>query len=1052
MTRFGVVDTPDEIGDPADAFQTGILSYSSLRVTKPYPELAVQVDPGEIWLQQTAEAVSDYSNEIVRMGSLRSYWRFTEAKGAPSIFDVKSFRVGTPLGGILLGESSLIENDIGNGATLLDGVDGRISVGNVYGFNDQAPFSLECWLRVTGEAVANRTVVSKAPGWFLQVTGGSGTSADRIRFVRQGLSEDRTFGTAGEVISTYQISYNTTYHVVCTYDGVTQRLYINGVLNRVEVSPVRIVGGAGTFEIGSYGGTQLFFNGKLDELAVYGLALPPETVAKHTEIGRAPGAITTPPLTAGDYKRTVLATSGLEFYFPLDDTKQVNASTSATDVKGGRVLTGGAITVVDSLLTSVPKSKAWKFDLVESRVVGSVSTPPGAFSFECWIKLDRTTTNGIAENYLRVHRHPTTGRYTECGFKISTTEFGQVRFERKRADQQPDDGDRVVWTTWSDVLVSNVSLARGVRHHVVCTYDLATMRIFINGTLDSSRASLIRWDSYPSVLRLGFLSPYGNGTDGSTFHCGTPSDADTARGVSSGGGFFVGFWTTNYGFGLKGDMDEPAYYTKALSATQVQDHYEQGQRPTYQILIEDVPSIAHYWTLDEPAGATVAAASIGGVNGSARAVSFSQASLLETKSLGSLLSSAQSYSGLSLSSAVSAFPAREAFSFEAWVKIPTFTNSNQFLFDRGPTDSWRVYVVGAGDATDGRKLAFERTGTRVVSKHLNANTVYHVVCTYDGTTMRMYLDGELFEAEDNLTDAMTPAATIIPRIGANATASGTDPSLPLRGYIDEVAIYSGDLSPAQILRTYRAGGGGGGSMTPLMSRTRLRNGRPVVIPPASGSYPRIDRVVATRAHVGAAPRIALLRGSPTNGATLDNVAGAHPLPANTTLLSDVLVPVGAATGAALSLRDRRPWARGGNYRMVRTDNGYGGVDYLLPLTSGNVDLRGTAIRIECSGAPVRFFFSAGLDPTIPQARVVFTVQMDSKPILDFHWAASSGSYDVLQWTGIYTPPAGSHVFRIAADPWGSNVATDKVNIGARPSDPLIFSFEELTRPSGGNGF
>lgn len=127
---------------------------------------------------------------------------------------------------------------------------------------------------------------------------------------------------------------------------------------------------------------------------------------------------------------------------------------------------------------------------------------------------------------------------------------------------------------------------------------------------------------------------------------------------------------------------------------------------------------------------------------------------------------------------------------------------------------------------------------------------------------------------------------------------------------------------------------------------------PVTIPTANGSNPRLDQIVLVvqdpsydPALVSSTPTIQVVQGTPTAGATLDNRTGAAAtLPPSSLRIADVLVPTGATTILAANIRDRRPWTRGVNKRIV-----YTGGD----LTTSNIAnpsyMTGAALRAEITG-------------------------------------------------------------------------------------------------------
>jgi len=76
-----------------------------------------------------------------------------------------------------------------------------------------------------------------------------------------------------------------------------------------------------------------------------------------------------------------------------------------------------------------------------------------------------------------------------------------------------------------------------------------------------------------------------------------------------------------------------------------------------------------------------------------------------------------------------------------------------------------------------------------------------VVATYDGTRMRLYLDGALVAAKDHAGGIYAGTANL--GIGGVAIGGGAL-SWPFSGLLDEVSLYNRVLSPAEILEVYNA--------------------------------------------------------------------------------------------------------------------------------------------------------------------------------------------------------------------------------------------------------
>ncbi len=84
----------------------------------------------------------------------------------------------------------------------------------------------------------------------------------------------------------------TTYHVVGTYDGTTQRLYVNGAQSVQAALTGAITTNTNAFSIGAWNTTSEFFAGTLDEVAVYPNVLSAARVSSHYTAGvSSPGAI-----------------------------------------------------------------------------------------------------------------------------------------------------------------------------------------------------------------------------------------------------------------------------------------------------------------------------------------------------------------------------------------------------------------------------------------------------------------------------------------------------------------------------------------------------------------------------------------------------------------------------------------------------------------------------------------------------------------------------------------------------------------------------------------
>jgi hypothetical protein len=212
-----------------------------------------------------------------------SYWRLGEAAGATKAADSKDGNDGTySSGGVTLGQTGLVVGDTDT-AALFDGSTGYVSVPHNDDSLNPAKFTVEALVTVTGGDGQRRTVVSSRDvGADLQKYGYVLYVSDQNKweaFVGDGASQDGGVVTGPDVTSG-------THYLAMTYNGTTLKLYVDPkddapatadlTYDRNTSRELRI--GAGANE----SATPLdFFNGVIDEVAIYDVDLDFATIQKH---------------------------------------------------------------------------------------------------------------------------------------------------------------------------------------------------------------------------------------------------------------------------------------------------------------------------------------------------------------------------------------------------------------------------------------------------------------------------------------------------------------------------------------------------------------------------------------------------------------------------------------------------------------------------------------------------------------------------------------------------------------------------------------------------
>ena len=139
-----------------------------------------------------------------------------------------------------------------------------------------------------------------------------------------------------------------------------------------------------------------------------------------------------------------------------------------------------------------------------------------------------------------------------------------------------------------------------------------------------------------------------------------------------------------------------------------------------------------------------------------------------------------------------------SFSAEAWIKHPglSVNNTETRVISRnaGSTGGWKL---GVRRTSAGAQEAFFTFGsiTAPIAIAPTSTTVYHLVGTYDGARIRLYLDGREVASAAATGSANTTASVLI----------GGTPAADLN--VDEAAVYAAPLTAEQVKAHFEVGQG-----------------------------------------------------------------------------------------------------------------------------------------------------------------------------------------------------------------------------------------------------
>jgi hypothetical protein len=167
-------------------------------------------------------------------------------------------------------------------------------------------------------------------------------------------------------------------------------------------------------------------------------------------------------------------------------------------------------------------------------------------------------------------------------------------------------------------------------------------------------------------------------------------------------------------------------------------------------------------------------------------------------------SSAMAFDGKSCQLAVPrsvGFPAHSPYSLEAWTQTQTMTQVNAVFGERNATDGFGLFL-GTNDLPTFLVVSRTVGGIAVVAATPlpSALNFHHVVSTYDGAALTLYLDGAVQAVKNDSGKFRGDGSGIF--IGSSGGADF------FGGTLAEVAIYPVALPADRVLAHFKAGSGG----------------------------------------------------------------------------------------------------------------------------------------------------------------------------------------------------------------------------------------------------
>ncbi len=555
---------------------------------------AGSTDSAPAMLKFPAAATKPYA-EIILADQPTGYWRLGESTGDLAK-DSAGANDGAYLNGVTLGRSGALVGDANKAAGFTAAGSTKVDVPWSDSLNGAA-FTAEVWAKVTGGGGQYRSpLTSRADG----------PQRGYIFYAEPGNTWQFWTGkgdsTGWTSLAGPAVQVNTFAHLVGKYNGATLFFYVNGLLVAQrdaafapnDLNPLRFGGGA------TEGNGNYFFEGDVDEAAIYNKALSEDQILTHYVAGlplATPPAITSQPspqfgLLGATVKFSVGASGGqpLSYQWKFNEVNLSNGTnsiltlsnlTSANVGKYAVVVSnaGGSITSSNALL-SIPQRPTkpyvavvkadgpvgyWRLDetsgeVAADQIAGNNGDILNGVTLGVPGGIDGDTN--LAARFSKVDSQKIDVPWTEVlnpavfSVEVWARVTGGSGVHRSPLTSRADGPQRGyifycepgdTWQFWSGKgdtsgwdNIPGPATELNKWAHLVGTYDGTTKRFYVNGLLvGTSTAAFAANDQ--NALRFG-----GGATEG-------PGD-----------------------FFFEGDVDEPAIYNKALTAEQVIQHYLAG--------------------------------------------------------------------------------------------------------------------------------------------------------------------------------------------------------------------------------------------------------------------------------------------------------------------------------------------------------------------------------------------------------------------------------------------------------------------------------------------
>ena len=379
----------------------------------------VQITVTKLNFKQLNSPFQSYKSLIYR-DKPSYYWSLDEVSGLIAVDQIGGAN-GTISGGVTLNQSGAV----GKGM-LFNGTTGQI----VTTANLPVVLTIEAWIKTT--AAVNQAILSN-----YHVANGIWVGLDN-------LGRAQSFGANGRA-GVKSINDGQWHHVVFLYKESRVEIYIDGLVdvNGLETRSVSSSGPLIGKDSSSLMGAPVYWNGTIDEIAIYPYALTPQQIQSHYFAKN---------VQVGSYAAMIVADKPSN-YWQLDE----EAGLTAVDIVGGK---NGTISGGVTLNQVGAVNRSMTFDGVDDKIDTEAITLPLLFTVEAWMK---TSSQSAYKTIISTREASVTGALlfglNPLGSVFISTDAANAAGTKQYADGQ-----------W---------------HHIVYIVNNSTVTIYVDNVLDS---------------------------------------------------------------------------------------------------------------------------------------------------------------------------------------------------------------------------------------------------------------------------------------------------------------------------------------------------------------------------------------------------------------------------------------------------------------------------------------------------------------------------------------------------------------------------------------